>query len=105
MAETLSARVTRLENAMAQLAKAQAKLTKTVDHLAQVQAEAQVKLTNGLNHLAEAQARHETEAREWQREARERERRLDERIEKLVSAIGELIRRRGGEAPFQPASQ
>ena|SRR5437016_924492 len=97
MAETLSARVTRLENAMAQLAKAQAKLTKTVDHLAQVQAEAQVKLTNGLNHLAEAQARHETEARE-------RERRLDERIEKLVSAIGELIRRRGGQAPFQPAS-
>jgi predicted nucleic acid-binding Zn-ribbon protein len=64
--ETLGTRVTRLENAMAEMAKAQ------------------TRMENALAHLAEVQAQDQTASRE-------REKRVDERIEKLVSAIGELI--------------
>ena len=66
--ETLSTRVKRLEEAMAEMAKAQ------------------TRAQNALAHLAEVQAADQTEARD-------REKRIDERIEKLVIAIGELISR------------
>ena len=71
MAETLSARVTRLE----ELAKI------LLD--AQVQTEARFQQT-------------ETRFQELREEANEREKRMDERILALVSAIGELIRNRDG---------
>ena len=76
MAETLNARVTRLEEAMIKLANAQA-------HLAEVQAQDQ-------GDIRQMNLRIE----QMKIEALEREKRLDERIEKLVSAIGELIRSR-----------
>ncbi len=70
MAETLNTRVTRLEKAMTELAKSQARLD------------------NAMAHLAEVQAQDQTDARE-------REKRIDERIEKLVLAIAQLIRKNG----------
>jgi hypothetical protein len=79
--ETVGTRVTRLEEAMAEMAKAQ------------------VRMENALAHLAEVQARDEEEIREMKKEALEREKRLDERIEKLVIAIGELISRMPREEP------
>jgi len=75
MAETLNTRVTRLEKAMAQMARSQTKF--------------QTQVGNALAHLAEAQAHGETLARE-------REKRIDQRIEKLVIAMGEFIRRQNG---------
>jgi len=67
MAETLSTRVTRLENALAEL-------------------------TEKVNVLTDAQIK--TEARFQEVGARFQE--TGERIDKLVSAIGELIRRQDG---------
>jgi predicted nucleic acid-binding Zn-ribbon protein len=66
MAETLSTRVKRLENAMAEVAEKQSQL----DDLVKVLLDAQIK----------------TEARFQE---------TGERIDKLVSAIGEFIRRNG----------
>jgi predicted nucleic acid-binding Zn-ribbon protein len=77
MAETLNTRVTRLEKAMTEMAKAQ------------------TRLDNALAHLAEVQAQDESDIRQMKKEALEREKRIDERIEKLVIAIGELIHRNG----------
>ena len=71
MAETLNARVTRLENTMADL-------------------------TAKISALADAQIRTENVIADSRKEAAERERRVDERIEKLVVAVGELIRHRNG---------
>jgi hypothetical protein len=61
--ETQNTRVTRLEEAMIEMAKAQ------------------TRMDNALAHLAEVQAQDQSEARE-------RGRLLDERIDKLVIAIG-----------------
>jgi hypothetical protein len=68
--ETLNTRVTRLEESMIAMAKAQ------------------TRMDNAMAHLAEVQAQDQTEARE-------REKRIDERIEKLVIAIAQLIQRNG----------
>ena len=73
--ETLNTRVTTLEGFTKELAKAQIKLTNSMNHLADVQAD-----------MEETHAKHEAESRA-------REKRLDARIDKLVSAIGELISR------------
>ena len=112
MPETLSSRITRLEEAMIKLANAQT-------HLTEVQATVQthlIKLSNAQTHLTEVQANAQTHQAEietrWaeirkkdeeeinnmKKEALEREKRIDERIEKLVSAIGELINRNGGKS-------
>jgi hypothetical protein len=71
--ETLSSRVTRLE-------------------------EAQIRLDNAMAHLAEVQAQDQTEAREREKRIDDRIEKLaaegkntDARIDKLVIAIGELI--------------
>ena len=82
MAETLNTRVTRLEKAMAEMAKSHVRLDNALAHLAEVQAK------------DEEEIRKEEEGiRQMKREALEREKRIDDRIEKLVSAIGEYIRR------------
>jgi len=81
MAETRNTRVTRLENAMTEMATAQTRLDNALAHLAEVQAR-EIQRTN-------------TELEQMKKEAAERGRLLDERIEKLVIAIGELIHRNG----------
>lgn len=75
----LNTRVTTLEGTMKELAKAQVKLTNTMNHLAEVQADQAQRITE--IHVEQA------------KRDKERDAALDKRIGKLVSAIGELISR------------
>jgi chromosome segregation ATPase len=94
VAETLNTRVTRLENAMAEMALAQTRLIDAVTRLGDWQAslaEEQRRLTEAQAHFTEAQARLMETQTEIRRESEAREKRIGERIEKLVIAIGEFI--------------
>jgi len=81
MAETTSTRITRLADAMTEMAKAQMRMDNALAHLAEVQA-------------TETQ-RTEERFREIKAESLALEKRTDERIANLVRAIGELLRRNG----------
>lgn len=92
MAEKLSARVERLENLMGVLADKQSKL----DDVLVLLTEAQIRTEERFQKTDERFQKTDERIAEIRADMRENSRAVDERIDKLVSAIGEMMRRNGG---------
>ncbi len=92
MAEKLSARVERLENLMGVLADKQSKL----DDVLVLLTEAQIRTEERFQKTDERFQKTDERIAEIRADMRESSRAVDERIDKLVSAIGEMMRRNGG---------
>jgi hypothetical protein len=107
MAETVTTRVTRLENLVGVLAEKQIQIDDVLVTLTEAQIKTEERFEEVARQFQETDRRlkemaqetdrrfQETDRRfqEMSREADRRARELDERIEKLVSAIGEALRR------------